>query len=473
METRQHNSTLAVVGGGLAGLAAAVAAVERGLRVELFEQRPHLGGRAGSFRDPVAGCTIDYCQHAALGCCTNFLDLCRRTGLDTALESHRTLHFISAAGECFDLSPSTWLPAPLHLLPALPHFRLLSFSERLHVCEAMLRLVRWQPTSADDDHSFSVWLRQLRQSKQAVACFWQPIVVSALAESLDRVSLTAARQVFVDGLLAHPHAADIWLPNVPLAELFDRRLGKWLTERGVIVHRHTSVRCLEGSAEGVSELVLADGTRRSFDSVVLALPWRTARSVLAAPLAAALPKLNKLDKIEALPITAVHLWLDRQVVFLRHAMMVERLSQWMFQHDHASLLADPKKPGFYYQIVISGNSVLGYHRQDIMAAVFRDLQVIWPVARDAKVLHWRVVTQPRAVFSMQPGVDQLRAGQTTPVDNLFLAGDWTQTGWPSTMEGAVRSGYRAVEALLRSQRRVEHIEQNDLPRNLLLRWLTR
>ena len=194
-----------VVGGGLAGLAAAAALVERGFRVELFEARRKLGGRAGSYVDPVSGEEIDHCQHVAMGCCTNFLDFCRRTGVGKLLQRYKTLHFFGPDGRRCDFSPSTWLPAPLHLAA---------------VVDAPLLVVAGQGGDRAGDGCVVKGTgsgdagqgirrtrclrgcREQRQTPVAIERFWKVVLVSALADSLDRVSVAAARKVFVDGFLA-------------------------------------------------------------------------------------------------------------------------------------------------------------------------------------------------------------------------------------------------------------------------------
>jgi len=432
---------LAIVGGGLAGMAAAVAALRRGLRVEMFESRRRLGGRAGSFIDPATGTTVDHCQHVAMGCCTNWADFCRRTGVEDCFSRHRRLHFISPVGQQTDFAASRWLPAPLHLAPGLLRLRYLSLAERLGIARSLWRLAR-TPAQALQG-TVGDWLRQQRQSPRAIERFWSVVLVSALGETVDRASLGAARKVFVDGFLAARRAYEVLIPRVPLGEIYDRRLRQWLVDHGVQVHTGTRIRRIRGDGNRVTGIELPDGTHRPFDFVIAAVPWRRVGRLFDPSIRAALPTLDAVEQIESSAITAAHLWFDRPITGLPHAALIGRLSQWLFAHGQPPIEDSPS--GHYYQVVISASGGLaGRDRDEVAAEVCDDLKAVFPAAADARLLHRRVVTHGEAVFSVRPGIERLRPPQQTPLANLALAGDWTATGWPATMEGAVRSGYLGV-----------------------------
>jgi squalene-associated FAD-dependent desaturase len=485
---------LAVVGGGLAGLAAAAAAVEQGLHVELFEARRRLGGRAGSYPDPETGELVDHCQHVWMGCCTNLADFCRRTGISDCFDPHRRLHFFAPDGRRCDFSACRWLPAPLHLLPAVLRMGYLSWPERIGLLRTLGILAsRKTGAGAAADSPVGPWLRRQGESERALERFWSVVLQSALGESLDRTSLGAARKVLADGFLASRRACEVQLPRLPLGEIFDRRLSAWLAGRNVGLHTATPVRRIEGDIHGATGLVLGDGSLRPFDFYVIAVPWRAVGRLFSADLRTALAELAAARRIAAAPITAVHLWFDRPVTALAHAVLIGRLGQWVFNRshsrphaaessgcgdqapaegEHCQMAPAGAERRFHYEVVISASHVLaGQSRADVAGRVCRELQDLWPAAAGARLLDWRVVTQPAAVFSAGPGVDALRPAQQTAVPNLFLAGDWTATGWPSTMESAVRSGRRAVEALLRALGRPATVLAPDLPRAPLARWL--
>jgi len=453
---------VAVVGGGLAGLAAAAALVEAGLGVTVLEARRRAGGRAASFEDPRSGGLVDACQHVAMGCCTNFLDLCRRTGLEPALRRDRTLWFIGPEGDRSRCAPARLLPAPLHLAPLLFGMRHFSLRERAALAAGMLRLARARLEGGAGEGTALDWLRAAGQPERVIRLFWQPVIESALGESIDLVGVAAARKVAVDGFLAHRDAADLVVPTEPLGTLFGERLVAWLESRGAIVRTGAAVTAVDRAADGRAAAVrLAEETLRC-DAVVIAVPWKAAGRLV--------PDLVVTgdESLAGSPITAVHLWFDRDVVDLPHAVLVGRVSQWVFRGERP----DDGPAGGYCQVVISASrGLFGGDRDALVAAVVAELREVFPACRAATLVAARVVTDPTAVLSVRPGVDALRPAATTAVPNLFLAGDWTATGWPSTMEGAVRSGRAAAAAAgVRLGRHVRGLVA-DLPKNAVVRLI--
>ena len=450
-----------IVGGGLAGMSAAAALADCGLDVILLEAKRWLGGRAGSFEDPATGQTVDHCQHVAMGCCTNFLDFCRRTGIEPFFRRDRTLHFLGRTGERCDFSGSQWLPAPLHLGPAFSRLKFLSTAARWAVIRALRAFVQ----ACGPDQTIAAWLQQQRQPPEAIEQFWSVVLISALGETLDRASLHAARKVFVDGFMAHRNAYHLLVPTMPLADLYDQHVAPWLAEQGVTIRRSATVARLLADGQQITGVELASGESISADEVIVALPWRAAAKLLQATPAEKLSEPWR--QIESSPITGVHLWFDRPMTDLPHAVLVGRLSQWMFARSKAD-----KQGHSYYQVVISASRQLaGRKLDDIQAEVVRDLRDVFPLARDAHLLKARVVTQPESVFSITPALEPLRPSQSTTVDGLTLAGDWTSTGWPATMESAVRSGYLAAAAVLAASGQPVRPLVPVLPRSWLLNWL--
>lgn len=442
---------VAIVGGGLAGLAAAVALAGRGFDLHLYEARRRLGGRATSFYDAETGEWIDHCQHVSMGCCTNLADFCRRTGLAEFFRRDKTLYFFGRDGGCHRLTASNWLPAPAHLAPALLGLGYLPLADRISIARTMLRLAT-SDVSSDDagEPTIGEWLRQQGQSTQAINLFWSVVLVSALGEQLDRASLFHARKVFVDGFLSAREAYEVEVPRIPLAELYGERLETWMTQQDVVLHLGTRVEEIEGDHGRITAIRLGDGSRQAMDGVIVAVTWRRVRELFSQPLLTCLPELACVDQIDSAPITGVHLWFDREITPLPHAVLVGRLSQWLFNRGRAAVHGSTSI-GHYYQVVISASrSLAGRERADVVDEIVHELAVIWPVTGEAKLLRWRMITEQSAVFSVQPGIDRFRPTQQTSISNLVLAGDWTRTGWPSTMEGAVRSGYLAAEVILKT-----------------------
>ncbi|NDC54042.1 MAG: FAD-dependent oxidoreductase [Planctomycetia bacterium] len=451
---------IAVVGGGLSGLAAAAALAERGIPVTLFEARRRCGGRAASFEDPAAGGLVDACQHVAMGCCTNFLDLCRTAGLADALRRDRTLWFVGPDGSRAACTPSARLPAPLHLAPLLFALRHFSLVEKVVLGIGMMRLARCRDGDDPAGRSAAAWLRGHGQPRRVVELFWRPVLESALGESIDLVSVPAARKVVADAFLAHRDAADLYVPLEPLGGLFGVRLAAWLGRCGVEIRTGAAVTGLDRDPAGAVRGVSCGRDTLPCAAAIVAVPWRQAARLVPD----LVPPAD--ERLAGSPITAVHLWFDRDVVDLPHAVLVGRVSQWVFRGEGSAGRG-------YCQVVISASrGLLGGDRDGLLDTVVDEVRDVFPAARSARLVGSRIVTDPTAVLSVRPGVEVARPAAATRVPNLFLAGDWTATGWPSTMEGAVRSGRRAAEAVLEWCGRPQPVLTPDLPRALLARLLT-
>jgi squalene-associated FAD-dependent desaturase len=449
---------IVIVGGGLAGLAAAAALADSAAHVTVLEARRRAGGRAASFEDPVGGGLIDACQHVAMGCCTNMIDLCQQAGLGHTLRRDRTLWFIGPDNSRAACTPSRLLPAPLHLAPLLWGMEHFSLREKASLAVGMLRLGRWRAPGSGPRPTAAAWLRSVGQPERVIQLFWQPVIESALGESIDLVDLAAARKVAVDAFLAHRDAADLFVPTAPLGRLFGDDLTGWLRARGVAVETSAAVTGLDRGASGeVTAVHLAAGPLPC-DAVILALPWRSAAKLAADVVPAAD------ERFIGSPITAVHLWFDRDCIDLPHAVLVGRVSQWVFRPDDA--------PPGYCQVVISASrGLLGGDRDRLRDTVVAELRAAFPSAREAELRDARIVTDPTAVLSVRPGVEGVRPPPQTAIPNLVLAGDWTATGWPSTMEGAVRSGRAAAATVAAALALPCAPLTPDLPKGFLVRLL--
>jgi squalene-associated FAD-dependent desaturase len=437
-----------VIGGGLAGLAAATGLAEHGVPVTVLEARDRLGGRASSFVDPVSGEIVDNCQHVSMGCCTSLQRFCRTVGIADRFRIERELVFVDPEGGRSRLAESS-LPAPLHLAPAFARLRYLTLREKLRLASGLRALARLQPERLSREESFRDWLTAHGQPERIVERFWEVVLVSALSESLDRIDVGHARKVFVDGFLRNREGWRVHLPLAPLDELYGAPVVDWLREHGGEVQFLSGVRRLLGDRDRIAAVEFRDGSQRAVDEVILAVPQYRVLDLLPGDVAA-LPELAGIARIESAPITSLHLWFDRPIMDLPHAVLIGRLSQWVFRRESQPPGASGQHPGYVYQVVISASRGLrGSPQEEICDRVLQELRSIWPDARTASVLHWRLVTEQRAVFSATPGVDALRPAQQSPVPNMQLAGDWTATGWPATMEGAVRSGYLAASNVLR------------------------
>jgi squalene-associated FAD-dependent desaturase len=429
---------VAVVGGGLAGLAAACSLADAGLQITLFERRPYLGGRASSYQHPGTGEIVDNCQHVLLGCCTNLIQFYERLGVGEKIRWFNELTFLEPGGRASVIGPSS-LPAPLHTAPAFLRASCLGLQDKLTIAAAMAALAPMTPK--DTGESFLSWLKRHGQTDRAIERFWKTVLVSALNEDVERLSVPYAAQVMRESFLKSSNAGRMGVPTVPLTDLYDSAAG-YVRERGGEVQFRASVESFRAEFAGV-DLLLADGQQR-FDFIVLAVPFDVLSQILPKT-SAADPLRQALSQFRTSPITGVHLWFDRQITDLDHAVLLDRTIQWMF-HKSQLLTGKGSKNGSYVELVVSSsNSLVEKSRGDIVDLALSELREFFPEAREAKLVKSTVIKEVHATYSPRPGIDNYRPASETVWPRVFLAGDWTATGWPATMEGAVRSGYAAAQ----------------------------
>src|SRR5271168_5258581 len=459
-----------VVGGGLAGLSAACALADAGYQVRLLEKRRYLGGRASSYEHPGTGEVIDNCQHVLLGNCVNLIDLYRRLEVSDAIRWFDRMTFVEPGGRRSVLEPS-FLPAPLHDLPAFLRASAFSFSDKLAIGRGLSAFVAGIPDDADE--SFAQWLARHGQTRGAIERFWKPVLVSALNEDPDRMSVHYAGQVIRKSLLLSPGAGRMGIPIIPLSDLYSRAL-EYIGSRGGRVNLSLAPESFEWSEENQQWTVTAHHESFTSDAVVLALAFEGLSKLL--------PSMPQNPKAEQLainlghfghsPITGIHLWFDREITDLEHAILLDATIQWLF---HKSRLQAEKRrgaPGSYVELVVSAsNSMVEMQRQEIIDLALRELAEFFPLVAQAKLVKAAVVKEVRATYSIRPQLDLLRPTASSPWPRIFLAGDWVTTGWPATMEGAVRSGYLAAEAVSRAAEKPSHFLQADLAATGLMRLL--
>ncbi|HEX9411295.1 MAG TPA: hydroxysqualene dehydroxylase HpnE [Actinomycetota bacterium] len=433
---------IAVVGGGLAGLAAALACADGGAGVTLFEARPRLGGATFSFRRE--GLWVDNGQHVFLRCCTAYRGFLSRIGAEdlTVLQDRMAIPVMSPGGRTGWLRRSG-LPAPLHLARSLARYPFLGPLDRVRAVGAALALSRLDPDDPKlDRRTFGAWLAEHGQSPAAVESLWNLIALPTLNLEAAQASLALAVKVFRTGLLSERDAADVGYARVPLSELHAEPALRALEQAGAPVHLRTPIRRVARTDGDGFQVVAEDGSSHA-DAVVVALPHDRVAEVLPA---GALPNAaSTAARLGVSPIVNVHVVFDRPVTDLPFVAGVGSPVQWVFDRTRPSGL----ERGQYLAISLSGaDREIEERSEDLRERFLPALQALFPRARQATVERFFVTREHAATFRQAPGTRSLRPGPVTGVPGLFLAGAWTDTGWPATMEGAVRSGLSAAgEAL--------------------------
>ncbi|MEU6733458.1 hydroxysqualene dehydroxylase HpnE [Streptomyces physcomitrii] len=440
-----------VVGGGLAGITAALSLADAGLQVTLAEGRPRLGGLAFSFTR--GALTVDNGQHVYLRCCTAYRWFLDRIGAAALapLQDRLDIPVLDAAG-ADPAAPHHGLrlgrlrrdplPVPLHLgrsLAAYPH---LSFAERLKAGRAAFALRALDPADpALDGQDFGSWLAAHGQSPRAVEALWDLVAVATLNARARDCSLALAAMVFRTGLLTDPGAADIGWARVPLGELHDERARRALDAAGVRTELRTRVQSLTRGDDGRWSAELS-GRRIEADALVLAVPQHETHALLPP---GALDRPGDLLALDTAPILNVHVVYDRRVLRQPFFAALGSPVQWVFDRTEASGLTE----GQYLAVSQSAaQDEIDLPVAELRARYLPELQRLLPAARGAGVRDFFVTRERTATFAPAPGSGLLRPGARTRLDGLYLAGAWTATGWPATMESAVRSGVRAAEAAL-------------------------
>jgi squalene-associated FAD-dependent desaturase len=464
-----------VIGGGLAGLACGVALAEAGWRVRLFEQKPFLGGRATSYVLP-NGEHVDNCQHVTLGCCTNLADFYRRVGSADKIKFFDQLVFLDPQGRRGTMKAGI-LPAPFHMTGSFLTFAPLKLGDKLSIARAMLEILAAKGKTRDLEEAGGIsmleWLRRRGQTSGAIERFWRVVLVSALDEELDRTDARYGVDVFWKAFLMNSSGYRMGVPVVPLADLYQGCKAA-IEARGGEVNLRCPIRGLSAEATKISAVQFDGGREESADAYIFAVPHDTLFELMPESIRRAEPSLGNLNKIKTAPITGVHFWFDRQVMDEPFVTLLDTHTQWIFNKSqlYGPSSGDAHQEQYLQMVISASYDLMKKSRQEIIDLCLREVRQALRRAQEAQLMKATVIKEVAATFSPQPGVDRWRPKQQTRVPGLFFAGDWTATGWPATMEGAVRSGYLAAEAVLSSAGAPQQFLQPDLPASgLVSLWL--
>ena len=458
-----------VIGAGVAGLSAAVALAQDGVPVTVLERRAWVGGRAYSYLHPALDEVVDS-QHVMVGCCTNLIDLCNAAGLADKIRWYDRQTFLEPTNPVRSsaIAPGS-LPAPLQYTGSFLAAQMLSLADKLAIARGLSGLMHGYP--ATDEESVAQWYRRTGQTEGAIRHFWDPVLIATLNDSAENCSFKYAGKVFHELFIKSPVGGRLGIPTIPLSDFYSAA-AKLVEQHGGRIELRSSLERIAQQSDGRWLLSTADAELVA-DDIILALPFeQTQRLIAGMTLQDANGEQVRADLLAKMshfihsPFISILLWFDRQITDLDHAWLLDTTIQWFFHKSRIRGYAEDR--GSYVELVIAGSRTeLPLSRAQILEPALEELKRFFPDAARATLLKSAILKEARATFSVTPGLDAQRPAQATGLPGLYLAGDWTRTEWPSTMEGAARSGRMAAGALCGNPTRFMAPE---LPASGLMRW---
>jgi zeta-carotene desaturase len=466
---------IVVVGAGVAGLNAAAALTSTGANVTVLDRRPYVGGRAYSYPHPALEEVVDS-QHVLVGCCANLIDFCAAAGLTGKIRWYDRQTYLEPAtpthpARASSIAPSP-LPAPLHYAASFLTLSTLTLADKLAVARGLSAFARGP--AGRDNESAAQWYRRTRQTPRAIRHLWEPLLLATLNDSAENCSMKYAAKVFYELFLANSTGGRLGIPTVPLSDFYAAGADLIRARNGRIELR-SSVEQLIQEPDHRWLLRTSEQTIIA-DDIILALPFeQTQRLISTMQLHNPTQETHRTDLLAKMarfthsPFISILLWYDRQITDLDHAWLLDSTIQWFFHKSRIRNYAPDR--GSYVELVIAGSRTeLALTREQILTPALAELARFFPEVRNARLIKSGILKEARATFSVTPGLDAARPTQRTAWPGLYLAGDWTATGWPSTMEGAARSGRLAAGELLNNP---TQFLTPDLPPTGLSRLLAR
>lgn len=444
-------SDAVVVGGGFAGLAAAVALAERGLRVTVLERKPALGGRACSFLDEESGEAVDNGQHVMMGCYAETLKFLDRIGTRGHLASFDDLAIEMRTVEgTRGILRTARLPGPFHMSAAVMRYRLLDRSERMRLVWGGMRMLALRSVDHAGLERISVvaLMDKLKQGERARTCFWYPLAIATLNEDPRLASAALLAEVLRRAFFSRRRDSAFVYARVGLSDLYCGAAADFIGRHGGRVETRAAVEALElGESGPIAAVRIRDGRRIAARNFVVAVPAPQLLRLLPEG-AAASPFFGRIAALGASPIICVHAWFDREVTQAPFIGFVGTTTQWLFNKRRIFANAGRRLPGYLSFVISGARDLVDRSNDELARLVLDDLERVVPEARGARAIRTVVIKEKQATMAPAPGCERLRPPVQTPLRNLFLAGDWVATGLPATIESAVASGHGAAAALL-------------------------
>ncbi len=434
-----------VIGGGWAGLSCAVHLAGSGYQVTVLEAGKRLGGRASSFVEQKSGRTIDNGQHLFMGCYTETMKFLKTLGTLDKLKFQKNLgvDFVSRTGKISTLSCPR-LPSPLHLFAGLLRLDTLSFSEKLGMAKVHRAVQKWDGNGSLSKITVEAWLKSLGQSDRSRRYFWDLITIAALNEKSDVAEADSLAIVLKEAFFGSIEKSQIAISSVGLSDLLNPACSDYLASRGGKIENDKLVTGLNIKDGQIQNIQLRENRTMSADYYVSALPFFALKNILPDALKAD-SFFGRISHLESSPIFSITLWFDREVMDQEFCALLDTHVQWVFNKNKINR---SQETGSCLALVISGaRDFMGKSDDEIIKICLEELGGCFPKSKDARPVSHLVQREKNATLSPKVGYAQYRLSQKTPIPNLFLCGDWTDTGYPATIESAVLSGVKASQAI--------------------------
>jgi squalene-associated FAD-dependent desaturase len=447
-EHRTSHADVVIIGGGLSGLSAAVHLAQRGAHVFLLEQSQKLGGRCYSYLDETTGDIVDNGQHLLVGAYHHTLDYLTIIGTRHYLKELPNLalpfHHPEKGFATFEVLS---LPQPFHLTAGILKFKILSFSERRKMLNVGVELRR-KDTSLEEKLSpltVEHWLNQVGQSEEAKRSFWYPLATAVMNEVPQRASALLFARSLKQAIFGKISDVSIFIPTVGQTQLYVDSALQYLNHHKGKIYPRSEVETLLVEKTKVVGVKVKDGNRILSDYVISAVPYFALKKFLPVNYRNE-PPFDRLDEFDSSPIVSINLWFDKHVMDMEYVGLIGKQLQWVF--NRRKIFDEQSKPTGYLSAVISAAyDVVDLPKEEIVKVALHDLQSVFPDVRNTQLLHAVVIKEKRASFSATPASNVVRLTTATPIENFYLAGDWTQTGLPATIEGAILSGVLAAKQI--------------------------
>ena len=438
-----------IIGGGFAGLSAGVALAEKGFRVALLESKPALGGRAYSFADPASGDFVDNGQHVLMGCYTETLDFLARIGATRNLVFHNDLEIeMLDRGGARAMLKTAHLPGPLHMTGALMRYRHLSFAERMRAMTGGLKLLAMQRRDplALQHMTVAQLMDALRQGERARQAFWYPLSIATLNDEPEVSSAALLAEVLKRAFFSKRSDSAFVYSRVGLSDLYCSGAASLIERGGGVISTHAPIESIEIENGSAARVKLRDGTRLGAANIICAIPSRQVLALLPNSLRTD-PFFTPIAELQSSPIICVHAWFDRDVTDSAFVGFIGTTTQWLFNKRRIFEMRGERHPGYLSFVISGARKLVDLSNDELQDLVLNDLKAMIPASAEAKLVRALVLKEKHATMAPSPDTFRLRPTTPTPIPNLFLAGDWVQTGLPATIESAVISGRAAAAAI--------------------------